>query len=288
MVTSLTDRIVVVTGGSEGIGRAVALECARQGATVVVAARTQCTLDETLLLLTGISSAGHRAFALDISDLDAVAKFASWCRQEFGNVHGLVQCAAVMGPIGPTLQVDLGAFNAAWKVNFLGTLALIQSFANLFSKGQRRKIVLFGGGGAGSSFPHYSAYACSKVALVRMVENIANEPSCADLDINIIAPGFVATRLHQATIEAGRDAVGEQYFDRTVREISTGGVPSEKAAGLVAFLLSSSSDGITGKFIAAPWDPWASPEFQSKLRKISDFAALRRVDDTVVFRSSGT
>ena len=65
--------------------------------------------------------------------------------------------------------------------------------------------------------------------------------------------------------------------------MESGGVPPEKAADLTAFLLSEASDGITGKFLSAPWDAWQDASFQERLRTDKDFATLRRIDDKTFF-----
>ena len=93
-----------------------------------------------------------------------------------------------------------------------------------------------------------------------------------------MGPGFVATRLHQQTLKAGAGKAGEKFLESTKKEIEKGGVPPEKAANLTVFLLSSKSEGVTGKFLSAQWDPWEKPEFIEKLKKDKDFATLRRID----------
>ena len=140
------------------------------------------------------------------------------------------------------------------------------------------------GGGAATPFAHYSAYATSKVAIVRLTENLSIE--LADIDINCVAPGFVITRLHQQTIEAGSRNAGDAFYEGTKKQMETGGVPPEKAADLTSFLLSSNSDGITGKFISAPWDPWTNEDFIDQLRQDKDIATLRRIDNKTFFKKS--
>ncbi len=91
-------------------------------------------------------------------------------------------------------------------------------------------------------------------------------------------------RLHQDTLEAGPESATKSFFENTKKQIEGGGAPPEKAANLTVFLLSSESDGITGKFISAPWDPWENKEFQNRLKSDKDFATLRRIDDKMFFK----
>jgi 3-oxoacyl-[acyl-carrier protein] reductase len=94
--------------------------------------------------------------------------------------------------------------------------------------------------------------------------------------VNCVAPGFVATRIHEATFAAGPDAVGRDYFERTRREVEKGGFPASEAAELVCLLLSGVP--FTGKLISAQWDPWRDPEFQRRLAAEPDLATVRRID----------
>jgi 3-oxoacyl-[acyl-carrier protein] reductase len=282
----LGGKTVVVTGGSLGIGFAVAKKCVHEGATAILAARNRADLERSLDALKGISKSDHAMYAVDVSDPDAVGRFAAWCGERFGVIHGLVNCAGVYGPIGKTTSVDIRRFVEAIQINFLGTVIMCRAFAPLLQSNTRKKIVNFSGGGAASPFPHYTAYATSKIAIVRFTENLALELDADGVDINCVAPGFVITRLHDDTVAAGKNAAGEAFFENTRKQIETGGVPPEKAADLTAFLLSPESDGITGKFISAPWDPWKDESFRNLLRSDRDFATLRRIDNKTYFKKA--
>ncbi len=279
----LEGRTIVITGGSLGIGLAVAQRCASDGAAVVIAARNAADLGTALASLRAISPAAHASYPLDVGDLAQVQAFAAWVTEHHGAIDGLVNCAGVYGPIGKTPEVDLAHFESAIRINLLGTVYMCSTFAPLL-RGERRKIVNYSGGGAATPFARYSAYASSKAAIVRFTENLALELQEDGFDVNCVAPGFVITRLHQQTLEAGRDQAGDGFFESTMKQVSEGGVPPEKAAALTSFLLSSASDGITGRFISAPWDPWESSEFQELMRTDRDAATLRRIDNKTFFR----
>jgi 3-oxoacyl-[acyl-carrier protein] reductase len=142
--------------------------------------------------------------------------------------------------------------------------------------------VNYSGGGAAGPFPNYSAYATSKTAVVRLTENMSLEFEKDNIDVNVIAPGFVITRMHQRTIEAGSKA-GEDFLRKTKEQIERGGVSPDMAARLTVFLLSSASDGITGRFLSAQWDPWEQKEFREKIRTNKNFVTIRRIDDKTFF-----
>jgi len=280
----LDSKVFVITGGSLGIGFEIAKKCACEGATVIISAKDKDNLKRALNEIKNISNKDHQFYSVDVSQYEQVKKFAEWCSEQFFQINGLVNCAGIYGPIGKIFQVDMRKFTEAIQINFLGTVYMCHSFIPLVKSTTRKKIINFSGGGAASPFPNYSAYATSKIAVVRFTENLSIELSDEGFDVNCVAPGFVITRLHQQTLDAGPRLATIAFYENTKKQIKSGGIPAEKAANLTAFLLSPESDGITGKFLSAPWDPWQDHNFQNCLRNDKDFATLRRIDDKVFFK----
>jgi NAD(P)-dependent dehydrogenase (short-subunit alcohol dehydrogenase family) len=260
---------VLITGGSRGIGLAVAQRLAADGRPVTLCARGREALDEAVAQLPG---EGHRALALDVADA------ASWrgAAAELADVSGLVCAAGVIGPIGAMEDVDPAAFADTLRVNVAGVLLAVQACAaGLRAPGGAA--VVFSGGGATGPFARFDADAASKAAVVRLAENLAAE----GLRINAVAPGFIVTAMQSDVLDAGPGRVGEAYYER-VRAAAAGERPSDdpaRAAELVALLLSPAAEGISGKLLSAPWDPWEDPAFLERLRSERDLATLRRIDD---------
>lgn len=280
----LDSKVIVITGGSLGIGLEIAKKCAYEGATLIIGARNKNNLNKATCEIKEISDQDHRSYPFDVSQYKEVQSFAKWCSKEFNQIDGLVNCAGIYGPIGKIYQVNMDRFNEAIGTNFLGTVYMCNAFIPIMNSNGRKKVVNFSGGGAASPFPNYSAYATSKVAIVRLTENLSIELAEEGFDVNCVAPGFVITRLHQQTIDAGPELATKTFFENTKKQIESGGQPVEKAVFLTIFLLSSDSDGITGKFISAPWDNWRDKDFQNRLRTEKDFATLRRIDDKTFFK----
>jgi NAD(P)-dependent dehydrogenase (short-subunit alcohol dehydrogenase family) len=259
---------VLVTGGSKGIGAAVSRRLAAEGRRVVIAARGREAIDATLAELPGD---GHEALPLDVGDA------AGWehAAPALAELDGLVCAAGVIGPIGPARDVDPQAFADALRINVLGPwLAVRACLPALQQSGGAA--VIFSGGGATGPFVRFDAYAASKVAVVRLTENLAAD----GVRVNAVAPGFVVTDIQNDVLAAGRERVGDTYFDKVRGAVDEGGGESpEVAADLVAWLLSGASAGIIGKLLSARWDPWGEPEFQERLRTEADLATLRRIDD---------
>lgn len=275
----LQGKIVVITGASMGIGLAVARDCDRNGARLILISRHIKDLRKAKSSLKGSE---HEIYALDVSNSSAVQKFTDFISERYRYIDGLVNCAGIYGPIGKTEEVDPSAFLEVIHINLIGTFNMCHYLIPFLKKSSRGKIVNYSGGGAASAFPNYSGYAVSKVGVVRLTENIALEYR-GEIDVNTIAPGFVVTRLHQQTLESGERA-GKNFLEETKKQIEEGGVLPEKAARLTVFLLSNKSDKITGKFISAVWDLWEEKLFIQMLKEDKDFATVRRIDNKVFFK----
>ena len=167
-------------------------------------------------------------------------------------------------------------------MNVTGTLLAIEScLAALRERGG--SIVTFSGGGATGPLQRFDAYATSKAAIVRLTENLALELAGNGVRVNCVAPGFVATEMHNSTLEAGPELVGHDYYERTARELQSGGVPASEAAELVCVLLESDAIA-SGRLISAGWDPWREADFWRRLAEDPDLGTLRRIDD-MLFRA---
>lgn len=267
----MSARRVVITGGSRGIGCAVACALAAEGWHVMLLAREQRTLEAARLKLAGD---GHEVFALDVSDEVSWQRLAPRLEQ----VHGLVCAAAVLDPVGPIGSYAVADFRRTIEVNLFGTLLAIQACLPGL-RSCRGAVVTFGGGGATAPLPRYDAYAASKAAVVRLSENIAAELASDGVRVNCLAPGFVATEMHQSTLAAGPELAGSGYYERTQAELERGGIPASEAAELVCRLLAEDPQApFTGKLVSAQWDAWRDPDFRLRLAQEPDLATLRRID----------
>lgn len=262
---------VLITGGSMGIGRAVAAELASAGASLAIVARGADAIDETLNSLSG---KGHVGIQLDVTDAGGWERAVA----ELDSLSGLVCAAGLIEPIGRLGTYSAEDFMRTIEVNLLGTWLAINACLPLL-RGSRGSVVTFSGGGATSPLPRFDAYAASKAAVVRLTENLARDLADDGVRLNSVAPGFVVTRMQDATLAAGPEGAGTDYFEKAQRQVEEGGSPAERAAQLVAFLLSGEAHGITGKLISAPWDPWEDEGFRQRLRDEADLATLRRIDD---------
>lgn len=272
----LKGKVSIITGGSMGIGRAIAEAFLGEGCRCVLAARGEQALVEAVEKLAAIGPE-VRAFATDVANEKGVQSLVDFTLEEFGAVDILVNCAGILGPIGPSTDVDAGKWWETLEINLRGTFLCNQLVMRaMIQQGRRGKVINLAGGGAATPRPRFSAYAASKTAVVRLTETLAEEAKQYGIDINVVAPGAVNTRLLDQVMEAG-EAAGKEQLEKSVRQKQEGGVSPEVAAELAVFLASSQSDGLTGKFISAVWDDWRSLPGQITEVMNSDVYTLRRV-----------
>ncbi len=273
----LQGKTIIITGASRGIGAKVARGCAAQGASLILLARNEIDLQEILKTLQTQDQGHHHILGLDVSDEGAVKSFYKDLKKRGIHIDGLVNCAGILGPIGLLEEVSFSEYKHTFDVNFFGTVSMCIG-ALPFLKETQGHIVNFSGGGATNAFPRYTAYATSKIAIVRFSENIAYEYENAGISVNAVSPGFIATDIHHETLRAGERA-GIEYLESTREQLSSGGSSIQKAVNLVVFLLSDESKGITGKLISAQWDPWEQEEWCEQLKTKKNLATLRRIDE---------
>jgi len=274
----LSGRGILITGGSHGIGYACASEALAAGARVVIAARSRGPLEAAAARLSETYGGGRvHAVAADVGRESDVEALVGEAADVLSGIDGLVHAAAVLGPIGPALDVDPAEWFETVRIDLFGTFLVARAIGrSLRASGRGGRLVLLSGGGATSPFPNYTAYACSKAAVVRLVETLALEFEAYGIAVNALAPGFVATRMHAETLNAGERA-GAEYLERTRRELEAGGVPVELPARAAVFLLSDRAEGINGRLVSAPWDRWWEwPERRHELER-GDLFTLRRI-----------
>jgi NAD(P)-dependent dehydrogenase (short-subunit alcohol dehydrogenase family) len=274
------DRLVtVVTGASQGLGKAIALEFAREGAHVAFCARDEKLIDVVTAELKAVARADQTIYgaACDVSVETAVERFFLEVRSRLGPVNVLVNNAGVYGPKGESEKVDFQAWVRAVEINLNGTFLPCRCAIRQMKELRHGKIINLSGGGATAPLPRMSAYAASKAAVVRLTETLAEELREFSIDVNAIAPGALNTRLLEEVLDAGPDAVGQKFYEKALQQRDVGGVPLEKGARLCVYLASEEGDGITGRLISAQWDPWENLHaFRDQLAR-TDIYTLRRI-----------
>ena len=275
---SLIGRTALITGASQGLGAAIAEHFLAEGAAVALCGRTAGDLDAQQKRLAAAYGA-DRVWAkpADVSSKSDVDALFDEAQSRFGRLDILVNNAGIYGPMGSIDAVDWDEWVQAIAINLIGAVYCARKAVTIFKPQRRGKIVIVSGGGATSPMPGISAYAASKAAIVRFTETLALETREWNIDVNALAPGALMTRLTDQLIAAGPERAGAALHARMVRLKQDGGTPLTLGAALCSYLASAESDGLTGRLIAAPWDPWPFSEEHRREIAESDIYTLRRI-----------
>ncbi len=196
----------------------------------------------------------------------------------WSGVDALICCAGVQGAIGPAMTLDPAAWSHTVRMNLDGTFYTLAAFFPLLERSAgRAKVVCFSGGGAAAPRPNFSAYGVAKAGVVRLVETLAQEWKELPIDINAIAPGALPTRLTDEVLALGPERAGRQEYEAAQKTLAAGAAGFEQAGALIDFLLHPDSDGISGRLLSAPWDPWPSLREHRQELAGSDIFTLRRI-----------
>ena len=267
-------RVVLITGGGRGLGLELARAFAGAGDRLVLCGRDVVTLEAAHDELG--AAAGADCVACDVGEPADVERLVSGTLERHGRIDVLVNNAGLYGPVGPVTDNDPGAWLEACRVNLFGVFLTTHHVGRAMIAQGGGAIVNLSGGGGTAPKPRYSSYAASKAGVLRLTENAAVELEPHGIRVNAIAPGFIATRIHEATLAAG-EASGE--LELVKAKIAEGGDDPRKAAELALFLAGEEAEGITGRLFSAIFDDWKNPAVREKLRASKHLFTLRRIDD---------
>jgi 3-oxoacyl-[acyl-carrier protein] reductase len=236
-MTSLQGRIALVSGASQGIGRACALELARAGATVVLAARNESKLAEAVA---EIESAGGKsaAFALDVASEDSIKSAAKAIIERFGKVEILVNNAGITRD-GLMMAMKRPDWDDVLGTNLTGAFLLTQALLRPMLKNRWGRIInissVVGRTGQGGQVN----YAASKAGLIGLTRSLAREVASRGITVNAVAPGYIETPMTAVLDEKQRSAM------MATIPLGRAGTDLEIAQS-VSFLASDAAGYITG------------------------------------------
>jgi len=275
----LAGKVAIITGASEGLGFEIARQFILQGASLCICSRDKrkISLAESELKKMVGKSQSVFSMVVDVSDNNRCDEFITDAINRHQRIDILVNNAGVYGPFGEVTQENWSDWIQALQINVFGSVYMSSRVIPIMKKNMKGKIIQLSGGGATNPLPFISAYACSKAAIVRYAETLAEELRDYNIDVNSIAPGPLNTRMLKMVLEAGPDTVGYDFYEKSKKQEATGGVSLEVGAKLAVFLASEKSNGISGKLISAVWDNWEIwPEHITELNS-SDIYTLRRI-----------
>ena len=273
----LSNKIAIITGSGRGIGRAIAIAFAKEGAKVSLVARTISELEETSQLIEEYGSTSL-VIPTDVTQPSSVASMVQETVSQYGRVDILVNNAGVPGPIGALQNNKIDDWIKKIQVNVIGPYLCCKSVVPLMTNQGGGKIINLAGAGANNAWANLSAYCTSKAGVVRMTEVLALELEDKNIQVNALGPGSIHTRMWEELRNGAEAANATKIQEIGDRVLSGGGASLENPAELAVFLASDDSGKLSGRLISAVTDDFNN--IASKIPEIMESEAftLRRLD----------
>jgi NAD(P)-dependent dehydrogenase (short-subunit alcohol dehydrogenase family) len=253
----LKDKVAIITGGGKNIGKAIAINFAQEGATVMIVGRTLSDLETTRNEIQ--AKGGKIAFIkADISSEEQVKQFVSETVERFGRVDILVNNTGIAGPTSKVADMDLNQWNETLATNLTGSMLCARevlkhmiprrtgTIINIVSEAGRA-----GDGRAG--YPMRSAYCCSKMGQIGLTETLAVEVGEYNIRVNAVSPGPIQgeriLNVVRQRVEASKMSLDEMLRDIAINCSLKRLATQEEVAAVALFLASDEASGVTGQTI---------------------------------------
>ena len=253
----LEDKVAIVTGGGRGIGKAISLAFASEGATVVVAARTLPKLEETVK---EIESKGGRAKAIktDVTDEKQVQQMVAKTLDEYDQIDILVNNSGIGGPTAKVVDLKLGDWNEVLAIDLTGSMLCSREVLKSMIPRRSGNIINIaaegGRGGDGrAGYPMRSPYCCAKMGIIGLTETLAIEVGEYNIRVNCISPAAVRGERLINVVKGRAQATGVSFNELMSKITANYSLkrPAEESevAATAVFLASDESSCITGQII---------------------------------------
>lgn len=250
----LKDRVAIVTGGGVGIGRAISLAFAREGADVVLACPFLSELEPTAA---EIRALGRKSLAVvaDVSDEKQVQEMVAKTVSEFGKIDILVNNAGIEGRTANVVDVDLEDWNQVLAVNLTGPMLCSREVLKIMLPRKSGSIINISSAAGKRGFVMRSPYCASKWGVIGLTQTMALEVAVHNIRVNCICPGPTQGERIERVLRNRVEATGRPYEE--MRGLMTRNNPlgrmvyPEEVAGAAVFLASDEAGGLIGQAINA-------------------------------------
>jgi NAD(P)-dependent dehydrogenase (short-subunit alcohol dehydrogenase family) len=244
----LKGKVVVVSGVGPGLGRSIAVQSARAGADVVLAARTEERLTE---VAAEVATLGRRALPIptDVTAEDSCVRLAATTLDAFGRVDTLVNNAFLSPPLTDLADADFDKVRAAFEVNVFAALRLTNLFASALIE-SRGSVIMINSSVLRHSERPYGAYKMTKASLLALAQNLSTELGPKGVRVNTVAPGYIWADTLKSYFEylgKKRGVSAQGIYDEIAATIDLRKLPEpDEIAGAVVFLASDLASAISG------------------------------------------
>ena len=232
----LKDKVALITGAGRGIGKAVALAYAREGARLAICARTKTEIDETVDDIVKLD-ADAAGWTCDVSVEDSVEHFVGNALKKFGRIDVLVNNAGVMTRPAPIAQLDIKKWDYTLAVNLRGPFLITRAVLPVMTRHENGSIINVSSMIGRGAYANFIAYATSKWGLEGFTQTLAAETRSWNIRVNSVEPGYVATKL-----------------------TGFSGSRPESVTDVFVYLASDEANGVTAKMLSASkWKTQVKP-----------------------------
>ena len=235
------NQVAVVTGAGRGIGHAIAVRLAREGARVASVSRTEANAQKTADEINALRADAAKAYAVDVADQVAVQKAAAQILEDFGRVDILVNNAGVTRD-GLSMRMSLDDWDTVLNTNLKGAFTLTQALMRSMIKQRSGRIINISSIAGLTGNAGQANYSASKAGLIGLTKTLARELASRGITVNAVAPGLIETDMTTVLSEEIRQAI--------LQKVPLGklGEPDD-IAGAVAYLASPEAKYITGQVL---------------------------------------
>jgi 3-oxoacyl-[acyl-carrier protein] reductase len=237
----LENQVAVVTGAGRGIGHAIALRLAQEGARVASVSRTQANAQKTADEINALRADAAKAYAVDVADHTAVQTASEQILKDFGRVDILVNNAGVTRD-GLSMRMSMEDWDTVMNTNLKGAFSFSQAVMRSMIKQRSGRIINISSVSGLMGNPGQANYAASKAGLIGLTKTLARELASRGITVNAVAPGFIVTDMTEGlSEEVKKNLMAKIPLTRL-------GQPEDIAAA-VAFLASPEANYITGQVL---------------------------------------
>lgn len=236
---SLDGKTILVTGASSGIGRQCAIDCSKMGAKVVLVARNEERLAETLSQMEG---EGHKSYSYDLSELGGIKDLVSTVVAESGKLDGFIHAAGIE-MTKPVKLLTPEDYEQVYKVNTLSGFEFVRHITSVKNINKGSSIVLMASITAVIGRGSVAAYAASKGAMVSATRTFSLELASRQIRVNCVSPGTVLTPLMQNYLAT----LDEEAYKKRIDGFPLGLGETTDISNACIYLLSDASRWVTGQ-----------------------------------------